>query len=200
MSSSLDTSASKHRPAQNTAITEGSGKYMRFVDAVQALRLNTVEASRMSPARVEELKEAAEEVFDIRNGIPREQRPAEVFEEQRIREAEREATEQAERARVEDAERAAKAVSTDEAEHRPGGHAARDPVGAVEHQPGTARSADGVPDAQMPRMPDAKLGPVPAGGQVKSAEPAIATTTTGTTDSGARPGSTETATSLSTRV
>lgn len=74
-------------PVQNDVIQE-AGPHGRFVDAVQALRLTEADASRLTPTRVAELKEAAREVFSVATGIPRAQSPIEVFEEQRLRETE----------------------------------------------------------------------------------------------------------------
>ena len=74
-------------PVQNDVI-QGAGPHGRFVDAVQALRLTEADASRLTPTRVAELKEAAREVFSVATGIPRAQSPIEVFEEQRLRETE----------------------------------------------------------------------------------------------------------------
>ena len=70
-------------------LVPGDGKYSRFVDAVQALRLDEAAAAELTQARVAELKAAAAEVFQIRNGIPREKRPIELLEEQRERQVER---------------------------------------------------------------------------------------------------------------
>ena len=199
VSGGLDASAVKQPAAQNT-IAKGSGKYMRFVDAVQALRLNTADAARMSPARVEELKEAAAEVFDI-HGVPREQRPAEVFEEQRLREAEREARDQAERVRVEDAERAAKAVDGGEADLPADAGMGTETTGVTEKPQGAARVSDGLPDAPTPRMPEAQAVTTPAVGSGASYEPkSFSAPDTGSARADSRAASTESTASLSTRV
>lgn len=119
-------------------IVQGSGRYMRFVDAVQALRLNTADAAELPPARVEQLREAAKEVFDIHTGIPREQRPSEVFEEQRLQEMEREA-----RARAAEAE----AV---EAESDAKGEPAA-PVDGTEADPATSEAARSGSAPELPK-------------------------------------------------
>ncbi|MEM7212861.1 MAG: hypothetical protein AAF479_13375 [Pseudomonadota bacterium] len=161
-------------PASGTAIAKGSGKYMRFVDAVQALRLNTADAARMSPARVEELKEAAKEVFDIRSGVPREQRPAEAFEEQRIREAEREAIEQAERARAENAERVMVALDGEQTEQQHTGTEFTGAGSAPESSPAHPSSADAGPKGTRPHVPEVKVNPTAPSGAGSSPEPARA--------------------------
>ena len=74
-------------PVQNDVVRR-AGPHGRFVDAVQALRLTEADASRLTPTRVAELKEAAREVFSVATGIPRAQSPIEVFEEQWLREIE----------------------------------------------------------------------------------------------------------------
>lgn len=92
-------------------LTPGDGRYSRFVDAVQALRLDESTAAELTPERVAELKAAAAEVFNIRSDIPREQRPSEVLDEQRPLEAERKLNAEIERdeavQQVRDAERSA---------------------------------------------------------------------------------------------
>ncbi|MEL7154263.1 MAG: hypothetical protein AAFN51_10835 [Pseudomonadota bacterium] len=70
-------------------LVPGNGKYSRFVDAVQALRLDEAAAAELTQARVAELKAAAAEVFQIRKDIPREKRPIEMLEEQHERQVER---------------------------------------------------------------------------------------------------------------
>ncbi|MEM9062112.1 MAG: hypothetical protein AAGD13_16760 [Pseudomonadota bacterium] len=77
------------------AIAPGDARYSKFVDAVLALRLTRTDAAGMSPARISELRDAAEAVFNIRSGIPRDQRPAEVFSEKRAAAAEQEAARKA---------------------------------------------------------------------------------------------------------
>ena len=87
------TGSSEPAPLQrsDSNLAPGSSRYAQFVEAVQALRLDKADAAELTPGRVAELKAAAEEVFQMRSDIPREQRPLEVFEEQRQREIEREA-------------------------------------------------------------------------------------------------------------
>ncbi|MEM7683311.1 MAG: hypothetical protein AAF293_00700 [Pseudomonadota bacterium] len=70
------------------AIAPGDARYSKFVDAVLALRLTRSDAADLSTTRISELRDAAEAVFNIRSGIPRDQRPAEVLSEQRAATAE----------------------------------------------------------------------------------------------------------------
>lgn len=70
------------------AIAPGDARYSKFVDAVLALRLTRSDAADLSTTRISELRDAAEAVFNIRSGIPRDQRPAEVLSEQRAGTAE----------------------------------------------------------------------------------------------------------------
>ena len=67
-----------------TDMIKDAGPHSRFVDAVQALRLNEADASRLTPTRIAELKSAAREVFSVTTGIPRAPSPIEVFEEQQL--------------------------------------------------------------------------------------------------------------------
>ncbi len=92
-------------------LAPGSSRYSQFVEAVQALRLDKSDAAELTPGRVAELKAAAEEVFQMRADIPRDQRPSEVFEEQRQREAEHKA-----RAIAEQDQAASRAEATARAE------------------------------------------------------------------------------------
>lgn len=71
-----------------TDMIKDAGPHSRFVDAVQALRLNEADASRLTSTRIAELKSAAREVFSVTTGIPRAPSPIEVFEEQKLREIE----------------------------------------------------------------------------------------------------------------
>lgn len=71
-----------------TDMIKDAGPHSRFVDAVQALRLNEADASRLTSTRIAELKSAAREVFSVTTGIPRAPSPIEVFEEQQLRDIE----------------------------------------------------------------------------------------------------------------
>lgn len=94
-------------------VIRAAGPHGRFVDAVQALRLTKAEASRLTPTRVAELKEAAKEVFSLTTGVPRAQSPIEVFEEQRLRELElrRESTISERKDRVSDSDQPPKVAA-----------------------------------------------------------------------------------------
>lgn len=53
----------------------------RFVMAVQALRIDESEATLITSDRMQQMREAAEAVFQIRNGIPRPSRPTDRVQE-----------------------------------------------------------------------------------------------------------------------
>lgn len=99
-----------------TPSNSGDNRYARFVQAVEALRLDYDAASELTAARIAELKAAAEEVFKMGDSVPREVRasdsrtddPAAVDQARREKAAERaEAADRAEKARAAKAELAA---------------------------------------------------------------------------------------------
>ena len=58
--------------------TTNDPRLARFVDAVQALRLNADTASDLTPGRISELRAAAKEVFEYTGEIPRDVRPTDT--------------------------------------------------------------------------------------------------------------------------
>ena len=113
-------------PVSQTGLAPGSSRYSQFVEAVQALRLDKSDAAELTPGRVAELKAAAEEVFQMRADIPRDQCPSEVFEEQRQREVERKA-----RAIAEQDQAASRAEATARAERAATGQSVSGETGQV---------------------------------------------------------------------
>lgn len=150
--------------AAQANVIPGSGRYSRFVEAVQALRLDEATAAELTPERVAQLKAAAAEVFNMRSDIPRELRPVEIFEEQRQADVQREAIEKAERdqaaEQVADSERAQQ-VAIVQGDHAP--------------QEQTAKKADIEIGADVPEIakPEVAAKPVPKVPDTSKPEPRV---------------------------
>ena len=66
-------------PALRGVISSGDPRMVRFVEAVQALRLDADTASTLPPDRLSRLRDAAKLVFKVARDIPREVRPTDSY-------------------------------------------------------------------------------------------------------------------------
>ena len=151
------------------AIAPGDARYSKFVDAVLALRLTRSDAADLSTTRISELRDAAEAVFNIRSGIPRDQRPAEVLSEERAATAEQASASKAAetptpaKTRIEPASQPVDVPATDDqadlfVKAEPA--AMIPPVGTPQTQTGAGETAPTIPSAPSGTSQAATTGAV----------------------------------------
>lgn len=143
-------------PRRSAELTDN--RYVRFVDAVEALRLDYDAASELTADRIADLKAAAEAVFKMGDSVPREVRSYEATPEDAVAE-----------------DRAKRAEAADRAEKA---RAAKAELAALEARERQARAAGETPEAAPKEAytPPAFETPEPAipqAAEVPEAAPAI---------------------------
>lgn len=162
----------------------GNIRYSRFVDAVQALRLDKSDAAELTRERVAELKAAAEEVFNMRSDIPKDESPAEIYAEQMQRKSTQEAAAvESRKQATERSEDPARSGQTEPDEVAPGTGAPQtgpDPTASRPNVEFEAVGAEAIPETPAPAIRETPAAREPVEvrdtSPVAEAEPASAAT------------------------